>query len=425
MRRIVVFAAQPGMILHAPLTVTNGGPALASGHVLTEADLAMLRESPGTMIEVEDALAAYARELPIFPAPAEGATLQALNTLIMMHPGLEQPVSVTSVQKLVSAIDAMIDGADADMQGTMDLAGPDSLQGHDYIHPVKTMEICIVLARALRLPRSEVSAIATAAALMNIGYAALRRSLLDEPRGLEEHEWRHHVEKHPEYSVRILAEAGLGDGAIQSIADHHERWDGSGYPRGISGADIPLAARIIAVADTYVSLRSRRAYRNALPHDEAIALLADGAGEAFDPDIVRTFTEVAARLAGGTASARATSAQFSSSSVAEDDAAAARRREPQPDALEHARVARDDAPADDLPVPDRPPARPRANPARESTRPSESAPARQAPVTERARIRHAATTVSARSRPTPPARPPRRHAPRSLWAARFYLETRV
>ena len=223
----------------------------------------------------------------------------------------------------------------------MDLAGPDSLQGHDYVHPVKTMEVAIVIARSLGMPRIETTAVATAAALMNIGYAALRRSLLDEPRGLEEHEWRHQVEKHPEYSVRILAEAGLQDEVMQAIADHHERWDGSGYPRGLAAVSIPLAARIIAVADTYVSLRSRRAYRNASAHPEAVALLERDAGAAFDPDLVRVFIDAAAALVPASDRSGAASANAAASPTDDDAAHAGARPQAMPDESVPADVARE------------------------------------------------------------------------------------
>jgi HD-GYP domain-containing protein (c-di-GMP phosphodiesterase class II) len=73
------------------------------------------------------------------------------------------------------------------------------------------------------------------------------------------------------------------------VMGHHERFDGSGYPRGLQGADIPLTARILAVADAYSAMISDRPYRKALSEGEAIAELRKGAGTDFDPDIVSTF----------------------------------------------------------------------------------------------------------------------------------------
>ena len=424
MRRIITFDAVPGMVLHAPLTLPDGEPQFAGGHVLTEADLAMLQESPGIEIEVEDALSAYARDRPIFPAAAEGATLQALNTLIMMHPGVGQPVAFHALEQLLATIAAMVEAAYAGPQGTMDLAGPDSLQGHDYVHPVKTMEVAIVIARSLGMPRIETTAVATAAALMNIGYAALRRSLLDEPRGLEEHEWRHQVEKHPEYSVRILAEAGLKDDVLQAIADHHERWDGSGYPRGLAAMGIPLAARIIAVADTYVSLRSRRAYRNASAHPEAVALLERDAGAAFDPDLVRVFIDAATTLVPASDRSAAASANAAASPTDDGAAHAGARPQAMPDESVPADVAREAvSPEETLSQDGR---------GRGPTRVSVAAV--NATARETTRLTGAPRVgVAAPKRigqPAPSRGEVRRRVPvgrrgtASLWSAGFYLETR-
>lgn len=296
MRRVIVFDAVPGMVLWAPVPTADGRELFAAGHVLTETDIAMLAREPGAEIEVEDALARYEGARPLFAPHVEATALQALNSLIMLHPGLEEPVRHQGLATLLAALDELVDGVIGDMVGTVDFAGPDSLQGRDYIHPIKVAELCVVIGRAMGMPKADLLSLAQASALMNLGYAALRRSLLDEPRGLEEHEWRHQVEMHPEYSARILASAGLSHEAVTAIEEHHERWDGSGYPRGLQGKAISRFARMIAIGDTYVSLRSRRAYRNPLSHKDALELLNDGADEFFDPELVCVFSDVAGRL---------------------------------------------------------------------------------------------------------------------------------
>ncbi len=296
MRRIVIVHAQPGMVLRTPINGPDGEMLFASGHVLNEADIAMLHEADAAEIEVQDALAAYEHERPLFAAPVEAAALQALNTLIMFQSGLDAPVSFEAVQKLFRALDELVDGLYPDVEGQVDFSGPDSLQGHDYIHPIKVAEVATCIGRLLGLPKSRLVELSKACALMNIGYSALRRSLLDEPRGLEEHEWRHHVEMHPEYGVKMLAAAALSNDVVTAIAQHHERWDGSGYPRKIKANEIAEFARVIAVADTYVSLRSRRAYRNALSHKEAMKLLEEGSNEFFDPAVVGACRDVMKKL---------------------------------------------------------------------------------------------------------------------------------
>jgi putative two-component system response regulator len=90
---------------------------------------------------------------------------------------------------------------------------------------------------------------------------------------------------------------------LPGILHHHERWDGGGYPRGLSEQNIPLSARIAAVADVYDALTTKRVYKDAMPHEAAVATLQEGAGSQFDPAVVeaflareREFAEVASEM---------------------------------------------------------------------------------------------------------------------------------
>lgn len=92
------------------------------------------------------------------------------------------------------------------------------------------------------------------------------------------------------------AQARLGDGSFLtmgiSIAGyHHERWDGTGYPEGLAGDDIPLAARIVAIADVYDALNSPRVYKEAWSHQKTTEFMASGAGSQFDPDLIKIFLQ--------------------------------------------------------------------------------------------------------------------------------------
>ncbi|MGE3177687.1 MAG: HD-GYP domain-containing protein, partial [Vicinamibacterales bacterium] len=77
------------------------------------------------------------------------------------------------------------------------------------------------------------------------------------------------------------------------VYTHHERWDGTGYPRGLRGEEIPVAGRIMALVDVYDALVEPRPYRRRMPHEEAVALIVGGSGSQFDPDVVRAFLTVA------------------------------------------------------------------------------------------------------------------------------------
>ena len=101
------------------------------------------------------------------------------------------------------------------------------------------------------------------------------------------------MKQHPTWGFDMLAEVSfLQPAALDIIYSHHERWDGKGYPRGIAGGEIPLAARIFAVVDTYDAITSDRPYRRARSYQVAINELQRVAGQQLDPDIVDAFSEL-------------------------------------------------------------------------------------------------------------------------------------
>jgi HD-GYP domain-containing protein (c-di-GMP phosphodiesterase class II) len=124
--------------------------------------------------------------------------------------------------------------------------------------------------------------------LENIGYVCLPPGLLDKEGPLGEEDWEH-VDDHPRYGATMLVNAGLDAEVLGAIEQHHERWSGSGYPHKRKGQDITLFARIIALADIYHSLLSRRPQRAAFRPHEAIEFLVAYSGDLLDPELVHVF----------------------------------------------------------------------------------------------------------------------------------------
>jgi diguanylate cyclase (GGDEF)-like protein len=133
--------------------------------------------------------------------------------------------------------------------------------------------------------------LAHAADLHDIGMVAVPASILAKPGPLTAEEWRF-VERHPVIGERILAAAPAMAGVARLVRATHERVDGTGYPDGLLGEQIPLPSRIIAVCATYEAMRSERPHRRAADHDEALAELARCAGTQFDPQVVQAFLRV-------------------------------------------------------------------------------------------------------------------------------------
>jgi len=136
------------------------------------------------------------------------------------------------------------------------------------------------------------------APLHDIGKVAVADEILLKPGKLTAAEYEE-MKKHTTYgnSAISVAESRLGDNSFLRIAreiahTHHERWDGTGYPQGLSGDDIPIPGRLMAVADVYDALISKRVYKPAYPHREAVETMADGKATQFDPDVLDAFLEV-------------------------------------------------------------------------------------------------------------------------------------
>jgi HD-GYP domain-containing protein (c-di-GMP phosphodiesterase class II) len=123
----------------------------------------------------------------------------------------------------------------------------------------------------------------------DIGKYVISKTVLLKPGPLDEEE-RVAMSLHPAYGVQILCGLPyLTTHILQTVFYHHERWDGAGYPEGLAGDRIPIAARVVAVADVYTSLRARRSYKPPLTRAEAYSLLGEMAGRELDPDIVCEF----------------------------------------------------------------------------------------------------------------------------------------
>ena len=156
--------------------------------------------------------------------------------------------------------------------------------------------IVVAMAQSLDLPEGEVDRIRTAALLHDVGKVAVPREILDKPAALTSSEWRS-VVQHPRIGQVILEQAAALKDAVPIILHHHERYSGHGYPFGLRGNDIPLGARIVAVADAYDAMTHDRPYKRAMTHDDAIKELRRHAGTQFDPEIVALFCDLFASQA--------------------------------------------------------------------------------------------------------------------------------
>ena len=158
-------------------------------------------------------------------------------------------------------------------------------------HTSRAAEVTVALARSMGLPEEDLIHIRRGALLHDIGKMAIPDEVLLKPGPLTESEWAE-MRKHPQYAYELLSSISFLRPALDIPYCHHEQWDGTGYPRGLKGEGIPLAARIFSVVDVWDALRSDRPYRKAWPDAQIRNYLLHKAGSQFDPLIVRTFVHM-------------------------------------------------------------------------------------------------------------------------------------
>lgn len=182
-------------------------------------------------------------------------------------------------------------------------------------HARRTQGYCRLLAQRLAhvpgfreyLTQERIEFVSWLAPLHDIGKIGVRDAVLGKPSALSEEE-QHEMRRHPMVGFEAISRAqrqvgmdSADDDAILQIAKdivytHHERWDGTGYPRGLRGSEIPIPGRIVAVVDVYDALVEARPYRRRIPHQEAVASITSGRGTQFDPEVVDAFVMVSSEF---------------------------------------------------------------------------------------------------------------------------------
>lgn len=183
------------------------------------------------------------------------------------------------------------------MEMVTSLAGAiDAKDPYTKGHSTSVSRYAEALARAVNLPEHEVERIKIGALLHDVGKIGIPESVLKKPGKLDDEEWEI-MKQHPTIGAeKVLAPNEALRDLIPIVKYHHERLDGKGYPEQLKGNQIPLAARIVSVADAYHALVSDRPYRKGMPIEKACAILKEGAGIQWDADLVRQFISIAPSL---------------------------------------------------------------------------------------------------------------------------------
>jgi len=160
----------------------------------------------------------------------------------------------------------------------------------EELHSKRVSQICQSIGKLINFRQIEISQLKAAGLLHDIGKIAIDEGILNKPGKLTIQE-KNEINRHPDIGYRILRSSNNMLEIADCILAHHERWDGTGYPKGLKGEEIPLMARIIALADSYDAMTSHRLYRNALSEEDAFIEIRKNSGLQFDPKLTRIFVE--------------------------------------------------------------------------------------------------------------------------------------
>jgi putative nucleotidyltransferase with HDIG domain len=155
-------------------------------------------------------------------------------------------------------------------------------------HCGRTAVYAMALGREARLSESDMEVLEFGAFLHDIGKIGVRDAVLLKPGALDDDEWKH-MKIHPVVGYQIAVQLDMLKPMIACIRNHHERWDGTGYPDRLKAEDIPLLARIVCLGDAYDAMATDRPYKKAIPMEECKQILRRQAGPQFDPELVDLF----------------------------------------------------------------------------------------------------------------------------------------
>jgi HD-GYP domain-containing protein (c-di-GMP phosphodiesterase class II) len=289
MRRLAVENAQLGMILARAVYDGSGNLILDSGTVLDTIHLPVLPRLEVKEIIVQDSRVDDVIIVPSISEETEAHAIRLLHKLMDSNRGvlLEHiKLDMASVDRVVKEI---IQDSFNIFLGEINIEGCTSLGNYDFIHPVKTTSLSVLLGKKAGLSKNDLILMGKAALLMNIGYVSVSQGVLTTLNP-EAQAASAEFRKHCETGAQLLKlQKDVDPRIVEGIAQHHEFWNGGGYPHKLKGKQISQYARIISVASSYHSLIS--CHRDQKPYSppEAAEYISAYSGEYFDPDIVQIF----------------------------------------------------------------------------------------------------------------------------------------
>jgi len=265
--------------------------------------------SPGTVVVMISGASSVDGALDAIRAGAFDYVVKPFDLLhvgVAVRRALEHRALVEAKRRYDNYLEEMIGRRTAELDSALDslegsyrqtlkalVAALETRDQETHGHSERVVSFSLRLGRELGLDDARLRDLEFGALLHDIGKIGVPDSVLRKPARLTDAEWEK-MRQHPSLGRQILGGIEFLEGAALVVAQHHERWDGSGYPSGLKGEEIDLNARIFAVADAFDAMVSDRVYRRGRPYEEAARELEEFAGSQFDPTVVKAFLRVPA-----------------------------------------------------------------------------------------------------------------------------------
>lgn len=300
MRAIDLDKAQPGMVLAKSIYSADGRPLLREGTALTDRYITALRSMKYSFIYVVDP---HAPEIQIPDTIHEELRQEAIAIIRQTfgEPGAQQPPKLGAhIQAVSQVAKQIVEAILANRDISIQMADIKSHDNYTFAHSVNVCVIGTILGVRLGLDQARLKDLALGLIMHDVGKLGVPREILEKPGKLTETEFEQMKEHCRAGFDTMRGLSSISAHAKIVILQHHEKYDGTGYPKGLQGEDIHLNAQIGAIADVYDALTSDRVYRKRLMPHEAIEYLMTNAGTHFSENLVATFVSSVAPYPPGT-----------------------------------------------------------------------------------------------------------------------------
>lgn len=299
MRFVHVDFIKEGMILAKPLLGKNEELLLNKGVMLSASYISKMKLMGYNGIYIEDELS---KDIEVDDVVDENMRFEAVKTIKDIFLNIEEGKGIPRhiYMSLTSTIDDIVESILENKDAVINIIDLKTFDNYTFYHSVNVCILSIVIGKALNLNKKQLYNLGLAAILHDIGKTFIQKEILNKAEKLSKEEFEI-IKTHPLKGYSYVRDNfDVPAVSYVGILHHHERYDGSGYPKGIAGKKISFFGRIVSVSDVYDAITSDRPYRKALPSFEAIEYIMGNSGIAFDPKVAKVFTQKIAPYPVGT-----------------------------------------------------------------------------------------------------------------------------